>query len=87
MSSIEMINGETIPYIGQKDIMNRITHRIPNPVDIGIKCGQYISQGIFIFITIGSQRVKYRTIPILATRQTTAAFNDILDDGDMGDIR
>ena len=73
-----IIIGDNIPYIGQKEIIKRITQRTPNAVEIGIKLGQYISHGIVIFSTIGSHRVRYNTIPIFATKHTTAAFNENL---------
>ena len=40
ISKTDIINGDIIPYTGQKDIINKTTHNSPNPVDIGIKCGQ-----------------------------------------------
>ena len=79
INKIDIIIGDNIPYIGQNEIIKSKTQSNPRPVEMGIKFGQYISHGIVIFRTIGSHRVKYRIIPIFATKQTTAAFKDNLN--------
>jgi len=61
--------GDNIPQTGQNVIVLEMNHKPLNADAVGIILGQYISHGMLIFFTIGSQNAKYKKIPITTVMQ------------------